>query len=411
MKTIKMILRFVAAALVILIAPAWWFWPPREWTHPTATNLSSYSLLLAGLLLSYALSRNLTRFPGERSKLSVIPVAAIGLGLPLVFAAMLRLPYSVYYLAAGFALTVLYLFAETWLEKRHIRHLYYIDVEGMRDLPQLSNIRWHELAEPRLPETGRVNTVVTNLHAPDLGADWQRFLADCTLRGIAVYNIRQVEESLTGRVKIRHMYENDLGSLLPSPAYMAIKQALEALMVVASLPLTLPLMLATALAIRLESPGPVLFVQNRVGRGGREFKIYKFRSMVCDSEKHGAQLAQEGDARITRTGRFIRKTRLDELPQFWNIIKGDMALIGPRPEQKAFVQQFEQSIPFYSYRHIVRPGLSGWAQVMHGYAGNTDETQVKIEHDFYYIKHFSFALDVLILFKTLKTIITGFGAR
>ena len=192
---------------------------------------------------------------------------------------------------------------------------------------------------------------------------------------------------------------------------MAIKQALEALMVVASLPLTLPLMLATALAIRLESPGPVLFVQNRVGRGGRKFKIYKFRSMVCDSEKHGAQLAQEGDARVTRTGRFIRKTRLDELPQFWNIIKGDMALIGPRPEQKAFVQQFEQSIPFYGYRHIVRPGLSGWAQVMQGYAGNTDETQVKIEHDFYYIKHFSFALDVLILFKTLKTIITGFGAR
>ena len=244
MKTIKMILRFVAAALVILITPAWWFWPPREWTHPTATNLSSYSLLLAGLLLSYALSRNLTRFPGERSKLSVIPVSAIGLGLPLVFAAMLRLPYSVYYLAAGFALTVLYLFAETWLEKRHIRHLYYIDVEGMRDLPQLSNIRWHELVEPRLPETARVNTVVTNLHAPDLGADWQRFLADCTLRGIAVYNIRQVEESLTGRVKIRHMYENDLGSLLPSPAYMAIKQSLESWMVVASLRLTLPLLKA-----------------------------------------------------------------------------------------------------------------------------------------------------------------------
>jgi len=263
----------------------------------------------------------------------------------------------------------------------------------------------------RLPETGRVNTVVTNLHAPDLGADWQRFLADCTLRGISVYNIRQVEESLTGRVKIRHLYENDLGSLLPSPGYMLVKRVIDILLVLFSLPLTLPLMAATALAIRLESPGGALFTQNRVGQGGREFKIYKFRSMVCDSEKHGAQLAQEGDARVTRTGRFIRKTRLDELPQFFNILKGDMSLIGPRPEQKYFVDAFERSIPFYSYRHIVKPGLSGWAQVTQGYAGNEDETQIKIEHDFYYIKHFSFSLDVLILFKTLHTIVTGFGAR
>ena len=173
----------------------------------------------------------------------------------------------------------------------------------------------------------------------------------------------------------------------------------------------LPLMLLTAIAIRLESAGSVLFVQNRVGQGGREFKIYKFRSMRTDSEQNGAQLAQVGDSRITRVGSFIRKTRLDELPQFFNILKGDMSLIGPRPEQKVFVEQFEKSIPFYQYRHIVKPGLSGWAQVTQGYAGNTDETQVKIEHDFYYIKHFSFSLDVLIMFKTVKIILTGFGAR
>ena len=170
-------------------------------------------------------------------------------------------------------------------------------------------------------------------------------------------------------------------------------------------------MLLTAIAIRLESAGSVLFVQNRVGQGGREFKIYKFRSMRTDSEQNGAQLAQVGDSRITRVGSFIRKTRLDELPQFFNILKGDMSLIGPRPEQKVFVEQFEKSIPFYQYRHIVKPGLSGWAQVTQGYAGNTDETQVKIEHDFYYIKHFSFSLDVLIMFKTVKIILTGFGAR
>ena len=110
-------------------------------------------------------------------------------------------------------------------------------------------------------------------------------------------------------------------------------------------------------------------------------------------------------------GKFIRKTRLDELPQFWNILRGDMSLIGPRPEQRVFVEQFNQRIPFYNYRHIVKPGLSGWAQVTQGYAGNEDETQIKLEHDFYYIKHFSLSLDILIIFKTIKTILTGFGAR
>ena len=192
---------------------------------------------------------------------------------------------------------------------------------------------------------------------------------------------------------------------------MLVKRLLDILCVLAALPFALPLMLLTAIAIRLESAGSVLFVQNRVGQGGREFKIYKFRSMRTDSEQNGAQLAQVGDSRITRVGSFIRKTRLDELPQFFNILKGDMSLIGPRPEQKVFVEQFEKSIPFYQYRHIVKPGLSGWAQVTQGYAGNTDETQVKIEHDFYYIKHFSFSLDVLIMFKTVKIILTGFGAR
>ena len=122
-------------------------------------------------------------------------------------------------------------------------------------------------------------------------------------------------------------------------------------------------------------------------------------------------MAQLGDSRVTRIGNIIRKTRIDELPQFWNILKGDMSLIGPRPEQKVFVDQFIQEIPFYDYRHIVRPGISGWAQVTHGYAADTEQTQIKIEHDFYYIKHFSFSLDVLILFKTLKTMLTGFGAR
>ena len=154
-----------------------------------------------------------------------------------------------------------------------------------------------------------------------------------------------------------------------------------------------------------------MFIQNRVGKGNKDFRIYKFRSMSKDSEAAGAQFAQCGDMRVTRVGKVIRKLRIDELPQFFNVLKGDMSLIGPRPEQRTFVDQFEREIPFYMYRHIVRPGISGWAQVVHGYAADTDDTRIKIEHDFYYIKHFSLWLDVLIVFKTIKTILTGFGAR
>ena len=403
------LLRFLLFFPFIIVLPAFIFWPKTEWFSPTLTNWISYFALTFGLLTAWLVLNGLRRFPGERTALSVIPVSAMAFGGMLYILWTFRLPYSVYYLMTGVILSVIYLFAECLYTAKQGVHLYYIETSGMDDLPQLSFVYWHKLDIPTLPE--KAKRVVTNLHAPELNDQWQRFLADCTLKGIAVYNIRQVQESLTGRVKIRHLYENDLGSLLPSPAYVVVKRILDIILILITLPISIPLMLLTALAIKLESKGNVLFIQNRIGQGGREFKIYKFRSMSMNSEQDGAKLAQVGDVRVTRVGKFIRKTRLDELPQFFNILRGDMSLIGPRPEQKVFVEQFNQSIPFYNYRHIVKPGLSGWAQVTQGYAGDANETQIKLEHDFYYIKHFSLSLDILIIFKTIKTIATGFGAR
>ena len=403
------LLRFLLFFPFIIVLPAFIFWPKTEWFSPTLTNWISYFALTFGLLTAWLVLNGLRRFPGERTALSVIPVSAMAFGGMLYILWTFRLPYSVYYLMTGVILSIIYLFAECLYTAKQGVHLYYIETSGMDDLPQLSFVYWHKLDMPTLPE--KAKRVVTNLHATELDDQWQRFLADCTLKGIAVYNIRQVQESLTGRVKIRHLYENDLGSLLPSPAYVVVKRILDIILILITLPISIPLMLLTALAIKLESKGNVLFIQNRIGQGGREFKIYKFRSMSMNSEQDGAKLAQVGDARVTRVGKFIRKTRLDELPQFFNILRGDMSLIGPRPEQKVFVEQFNQSIPFYNYRHIVKPGLSGSAQVTQGYAGDANETQIKLEHDFYYIKHFSLSLDILIIFKTIKTIATGFGAR
>ncbi len=148
-----------------------------------------------------------------------------------------------------------------------------------------------------------------------------------------------------------------------------------------------------------------------MGYRGKAFRMFKFRSMTENKAVNKETTTSHNDARVTRIGSFIRKVRIDELPQFLNVVLGQMSLIGPRAEYKKFADELEQQVPFYQYRHIVKPGISGWAQVMHGYATGADETQIKIEHDFYYIKNFSFSLDVLIVFLTLKTTATGFGAR
>lgn len=379
--------------------------------RPNIRVYNSAAIAFAGYVLAAVSVDKLIAFPGRQTWLNILPTVGLAYGSVFALSALFFVRFSNSFVLVSGLFTLLFFAVDYYWRTRRRPVMVYIPVGRAENAHEIADAHWLRLDSPVLPEHLPVRAVVADLHSPELAADWQRFLAESTLRGIAVYNIRQVEESLTGRVKIRHLYENDLGSLLPSPSYMLAKRVADTLFVLLTLPLSLPLMAATALAVRLESKGPALFVQNRVGQGGREFKIYKFRSMRTDSEQHGAKLAQQNDDRITRVGRFIRKTRLDELPQFFNILKGDMSLIGPRPEQKAFVERFEQSIPFYGYRHIVKPGLSGWAQVTQGYAGNEDETQLKIEHDFYYIKHFSLSLDILILFKTLKTVCTGFGAR
>jgi exopolysaccharide biosynthesis polyprenyl glycosylphosphotransferase len=174
----------------------------------------------------------------------------------------------------------------------------------------------------------------------------------------------------------------------------------------------LPLIPFIALAIKVSSPGPVLFRQQRVGRGGSLFTVYKFRTMRQDAEAGtGAVWATKGDPRITRIGSFLRKSRLDEIPQLWNVLKGDMGFVGPRPERQEFVMWLEQKIPYYELRHIIRPGVTGWAQVRYQYGASLEESKQKLQYDLYYIKHMSLALDLFILFETVKTILLRRGAQ
>lgn len=196
-----------------------------------------------------------------------------------------------------------------------------------------------------------------------------------------------------------------------SPREMNNKRILDMCILFVSLPVILPLGIITAIAIKLDSYGPVLFKQERVGLLGRSYMMYKFRSMTLNSEQNGSQFARENDDRVTPLGKFIRKYRIDELPQFWNVLKGDMSVIGPRPEQSSFVDIFNDEIENYQYRHMVKPGITGLAQVHHGYASTKRGTEVKLRYDLFYIKKYSLKIEFLIIWRTVKTILTGFGSR
>jgi len=173
-----------------------------------------------------------------------------------------------------------------------------------------------------------------------------------------------------------------------------------------------PFMLLTAIAVKLESDGPFLYKQIRVGLNGKEFPIYKFRSMAQDAEKDGqAVWAKQNDSRVTRVGAFIRNTRLDELPQLYNVLVGEMSFVGPRPERPQFVEELNEKIPFYDARHRVKPGLMGWAQLKYPYGASVDDARNKLKYDLYYVKNHSFFIDVLIVIQTVEVVLLGNGVR
>jgi len=191
--------------------------------------------------------------------------------------------------------------------------------------------------------------------------------------------------------------------------YDLFKRVLDLLAVILVAPLVLPLLLFTAILVKVSSKGPVLYSQIRTGKEDKPFRIYKFRSMVIDAEAKGAQWSTENDPRITPVGRFIRKTRLDELPQFYNILVGEMSIVGPRPERPEFVEDLTKQIPHYHLRHLIRPGLTGWAQINYPYGASVEDAARKLEYDLYYLKHRNLILDIKISLKTILTVVNKMG--
>lgn len=382
------------------------FWGALQTPQAAAVAAAVFSFWLSALAL-----RRLGSFPGTSYVANAFPIVAIVFLIAFALILFLRIEYSRPLLLLGGLVALAWCLLCAVIANRFLRlKVAILPVGHVATLESTPKIEVRVLAQPDT-EGVRYDAVVADLNSGTIGGTWERFLADCALAKIPVYTARRMEESITGCVSVNTLSANEAGSLQPSPLYAMCKRVIDILATLLMLPIALPLMALTAFAIRLDSPGSAIFVQKRVGLGNRDFAIYKFRSMMVGADKGHASETQDHDARITRVGRFIRKVRLDELPQLFNVLKGDMTLIGPRPEMREFIDEFCQVIPFYGYRHVVRPGISGWAQVMQGATNDIDGARLKIQYDLYYIKHFSLWLDALIVLKTIKTVFTGRGAR
>jgi lipopolysaccharide/colanic/teichoic acid biosynthesis glycosyltransferase len=374
----------------------WHFWRHGNWLRLAVAVGVAYG---AAMLLETRVGQ----FPGvQRSRVVLVSVSLCFLGL-LGVVSLTRWYYSRTFLGVSYGLTLLW----QWLLAGWGRRLRLGLVPGAltEAIYALPGVHWYWLSEKRA--VAGLDGIVVDLH-DDLSPEWIRFLADCRLRGLPVYHAATVWEGMTGRVSLAHLGEGLL-PMPPDPAYLFLKRVGETGLILLALPVLVPLAALVALAVWWDSPGPVLFWQERMGQGGKPFRMVKFRSMRV--QPAGTQFARVGDHRLTRVGKWIRRFRLDELPQLWHVLRGEMSLIGPRPEQVPFAQEFSQCIPYYMCRHLVKPGITGWAQVNQGYAAGVQETRLKLEYDLYYVKYLSLWLDGLIIAKTIKTIMTGFGSR
>ncbi|THB68897.1 MAG: TIGR03013 family PEP-CTERM/XrtA system glycosyltransferase [Gammaproteobacteria bacterium] len=239
-------------------------------------------------------------------------------------------------------------------------------------------------------------------------------LLDCKMQGIHVIDLLDFYERETFKLKLDIMDPSWLifsDGFKKNITYKIAKRLFDITVSAIILLFALPFMLITAIAVLIESGLPIFYTQTRIGEAGKKFRVMKFRSMVVNAEKNGAQWASKNDSRVTRVGAFIRLTRLDELPQLINVLRGDMSFVGPRPERPEFVAQFEERIPYYAERHRVKPGITGWAQVCYPYGASEEDAMEKLQYDLYYAKNYSIFLDFMILLQTAEVIIWQKGAR
>jgi lipopolysaccharide/colanic/teichoic acid biosynthesis glycosyltransferase len=398
-----------------LLPPVLYFFGNLGELAKNAPAMNSIAASLVAASGGLFLSRKVNGYPGVKQLGSAVPGFVLSYGIASLMILATRVNYSFTILFVNFISSLLVYISFMVFAARSTPNIFYAVPGGRIGRLSEFGIGAIPLVEPVLP-AHRGAIVVADLHY-DMPAVWERMLAQAALEGIPVFHYKQVYEAATGKVQVEHLSENSLGSLLPNMSYVRAKRALDTLLALLLLPILIVPFALVALAIKLDSPGPALFRQERLGYRGKTFHVMKFRTMRCDNEARDEEdqriraMTNENDPRITNVGAFLRRTRIDELPQLFNIISGDMSWIGPRPEAIPLSKWYEQEIPFYSYRHIIRPGLTGWAQVNQGHVTTLRDIHDKLQLDFYYIKNFSYWLDILIVFRTTRVILSGHGAK
>lgn len=415
--------QLLAACVICVALP----YVVQIWSLPDAAlypeSAASALASLAALVTGFWLHRSVASLPGTRESSGILPGFLASFGLALTVILLFRIDYSRALLVVGFVLSVAWFFLVYAMTQRKTQLVLGV-VEGGRvglfdDMAGVEVVRLDGGALP--PAIDAVTADFRHDHSDE----WEARLADYTLAGVPVYHSKDLYESLTGRADLEHLSENTFGALGPMASLLDFKQMLDRLVALPAIVVMLPLFAVVAVAIKLDSPGPVFFMQRRMGYRGREFRVVKFRTMREDRKSPREESAaagnggrsidqfitQENDRRITALGRFLRRTRIDELPQAFNILAGQMSWIGPRPEASQLSEWYQAEIPFYRYRHVVRPGITGWAQVNQGHVAEIDDIRTKLQYDFYYIRNFSLWLDILIVVKTIRTVFTGFGHK
>lgn len=388
----------------------------REIFYSNILGYISFWLSSGATVLSIVISRKLIPFPGMSAVSVVLPSFAFAYGITLIVVLALRLDYSTVLLTATFLCSVIVQSFLITIANRTNSASYFLVPGGRIDrLINQTEFFATELQAPDVPSGSNV-VIVADLHFSHSDA-WERKLAEAALSGVPVYHYKNIMEDITGRVRIDHLSENSFGSLMPNVAWVNFKRIFDLILCLVAIPIVLAPLLLVAVLIKFDTPGPVIFKQARVGYRGKVFNVIKLRTMRVQQaqpnpvDSRSSARTEVNDIRITPIGRFLRRSRLDELPQIINILRGEMSWIGPRPEALPLSKWYSEEIPFYAYRHIVRPGITGWAQVNQGHVTDLEDVNEKLQYDFYYIKHFSYWIDIYILFRTVGIVFSGSGSK
>ncbi|MGA9598279.1 MAG: sugar transferase [Acidimicrobiia bacterium] len=411
----------LALALAMVVASFLIYSEPLPWigTRPSQNILPMLGLLVGGALFgSYTSLRMWAQGTPRPSYGRAVAIVVISAAVTAIGIVLARPYWSRPYLASVLGLWLVGSLVHRYLRRLRpwSENLVIITgekglVEDLRDAEHTNIVEVYDPAGEPPTELPESVTLVVDLR-PVMSDMMAQFVSSWNLAGYPIRALSTVYEEYTGRLPMVHLADGwELSAPMRRNDYASFKRAIDTALVLLTAPLWILLAASIWVAVRIDSRGAAIYRQLRIGREGDIFTLYKFRTMVVDAEKDGPQFAAPNDARLTNMGKVLRRFRVDEIPQLVNVVKGDLSLVGPRPERPVFTEQFEGSIPFYSYRHLVRPGVTGWAQVNFGYADSERETVEKLTYDLYYVKHMSPWLDMLVLGRSIWTVLTGFGAK